>query len=100
MNLQNLPTKLETEEIKMDQSKIDLRDALIVAFDRTRTEPFDITSLINDVLAEFYYLDTLTIRQALRSGGLGKYGRTFRLSTQEVCFWIREHIKPIKQDKL
>jgi hypothetical protein len=38
----------------------------------------------------------LTIRQALRNGGLGKYGRTYKLSTQEVCYWIREHIKPIK----
>jgi hypothetical protein len=41
----------------------------------------------------------LTIRQALRNGGLGKYGRTYKLSTQEVCYWIREHIKPIKQDR-
>jgi hypothetical protein len=36
----------------------------------------------------------------LRNGGLGKYGRTYKLSTQEVCYWIREHIKPIKQDRL
>jgi hypothetical protein len=100
MNLQNLPTKLETEKSSINQKKIDLRDALIVAFDRTRTEPFDVTLMINDVLDEFKRLDTLTIRQALRNGGLGKYGRTYKLSTQEVCYWIREYIKPIKQDRL
>jgi hypothetical protein len=59
-----------------------------------------VTLLIKDVLDEFNRLDTLTIRQTLRNGGLGKYGRTYKLSTQEVCYWIREHIKPIKQDRL
>lgn len=104
MKSQNLPTKLETEKTSninsYDQRKIDLRDALIVAFDRTRSEPFDVSSLIKDVLDEFPRLHTFTIREALRNGGLGKYGRTYKLSTQEVCYWIREHIKPIKVDKL
>jgi hypothetical protein len=98
MNLPDLQAKLRTEKTDHEQRKIDLRDALIVAFDRTRSEPL-MTLLIKDVLDEFNRLDTLTIRQALRNGGLGKYGRT-KLSTQEVCYWIREHIKPIKQDRL
>jgi hypothetical protein len=38
MNLQTCKQKL-TEKTDHEQRKIDLRDALIVAFDRTRSEP-------------------------------------------------------------
>jgi hypothetical protein len=54
-------------------------------------------TLIKDVLDEFNRLDTLTIDKHCANGGLGKYGRTYKLSTQEVCYWIREHIKPINK---
>jgi len=49
--------------------------------------------LVSDVLSEFPRVSNEDITLALRSGSLGKYGRTFKLSTQEVCFWIREYQK-------
>jgi hypothetical protein len=84
-----------------DYKKQEMYNALLFAFERTKTEPFDCTGLICDVLKEFEYLSIENIIEALRNGGLGKYGRTFKLSTQEVCYWIRQHNKkPIKLDRL
>jgi hypothetical protein len=88
-----LSTKLE-----ITNKQQDLQKALFFAFERTRSEPFDVTLLIKDVLSEFPNLNTAEIITALRRGGLGMYGRTFKLSTQEVCFWIRQHLKE-KQTK-
>ena len=95
MNLQKLQTKSETANTNKKQ---DLLTALILAFERTRSEPFDVTGLMQDVLTEFSNINSDEIITALRLGGLGMYGRTFKLSTQEVCFWIRQYLKE-KQTK-
>lgn len=50
----------------------------------------DIDSTIQDLISEFGHIALKDIREALRSGSLGLYGQTFRLSTQEVCIWIRK----------
>jgi len=39
------------------------------------------------------------IREALRNGSLAKYGITYKLNTQVICFWIREYLKS-KKSKL
>jgi hypothetical protein len=83
-----------------DEKINNLKISIAFAFERTRSEPFDITQMVRDISLEFHRVPSNKITEAIRNGSLGKYGRTFRLSTQEVCFWIREHIKPIKQDKL
>lgn len=51
----------------------------------------DIDSTIQDVISEFGHVNLKDIREALRNGSLGLYGQTFRLSTQEVCIWIRKN---------
>ena len=97
MNSHELPMKSEND---ITNKVMLLQEALFFAFERTKSDPFDVSALIKDVLTEFPNVDINKIITALRNGGLGKYGRTFRLSTQEVCYWIREYLKPIKQDKL
>mgnify|MGYP003648393193 CR=1 FL=1 len=100
MNLQGSQTKLEIH-YKNEKRTEQLQKALLFSFERTKSEPFDVSALICDVLKEFEYLSIENIIEALRNGGLGKYGRTFKLSTQEVCYWIRQHNKkPIKLDRL
>lgn len=91
MELQNT-----NEDVKINNLKL----SIAFAFERTRSEPFKIDGMVGDILSEFPKLPSEKITEAIRNGSLGKYGRTFRLSTQEVCYWIREHIKPIKQDRL
>lgn len=45
--------------------------------------------MTNDILSEFPNITEFQAKTALRNGGLGLYGKTFRLSTQELCIWIR-----------
>ena len=66
---------------------------LAVAFDRTNTEPFNVEKMSFDIITEFPELSDEDLKKAIKNGGLGKYGKTYKLSTQEVCIWIREYIK-------
>lgn len=70
-----------------------LQTSLLVAFERTATEPYDMQNMVKDVLTEFPNIKDNDITLAIRSGSLGKYGKTYKFSTQEVCIWIREYLK-------
>lgn len=86
-HLQNFQEKQE-ETIQLVLSK-----AIVIAFERTKTDPFDITLMIEDILSEFPKINEEEFKEAIRNGGLAKYGKCFKLSTNEVCYWIREFIK-------
>jgi hypothetical protein len=60
---------------------------------RTQFELLNIEDTSELIKEEFKYLTLLDIRTAIRNGTSGKYGRSYKLSTQEVCFWIREYDK-------
>lgn len=83
-----------------DEKLSNLKLSIAFAFERTRSEPFKIDGMITDILTEFPRLSSERMIEAIRNGSLGKYGRTFRLSTQEVCYWIREYLKPNKQERI
>lgn len=77
----------------MTELEDNLRKSIIIAFERTNTEPYNIDNMVCDLLSEFKHLSVKDFTTALRNGGLGMYGRTYRLSTQEVCYWLREYQK-------
>ncbi len=68
--------------------------------ERIGMELSNIESTIYDISTEFGFLTIFKIQQALRLGALGKYGRTYKMSTQEVCYWIREYIKAKDSNRL
>ena len=53
----------------------------------------DVYGTIADIENNYSTIDTVKIKQAIKNGALGKYGRTYRLSTQEVCIWIDSYLK-------
>jgi len=61
--------------------------------DRTQMELLNIQDTSDFIKDEFSFLSLNEIRKAIRNGSSGKYGRTYKLSTQEICFWIREFMK-------
>lgn len=72
----------------------DLYQSIILAFDRTGNA-FDSTtalSMFHDLVNEFPKIKLEVVIEALRKGGLGHYGKTYKLSTQELCIWIRQHL--------
>ena len=87
-NSKNLQQQLD---MKIQISNINKSLALV--FERLRIEPFDITGMTKDILDEFSGVGENKIIEAIRFGGLGVYGQTYRFSTQVVCIWIRTHIK-------
>ena len=89
--MNNLTTSQQQSEITTLQS--DINPYLAVAFERTNTEPYNIEKMSFDITNEFSKLKSEDFKKAIRNGGLGKYGKTYKLSTQEVCIWIREYIK-------
>jgi len=61
--------------------------------ERTQSDLPNIDGAIEDVINEFPNIEFYRIKQAIKNGSLGHYGRTYRMSTQEVCIWIKEYIK-------
>jgi hypothetical protein len=56
--------------------------------------------MIHDISTEFKTIELEEIQKAIRNGSLGKYGRTYKFSTQEVCIWIREYLEDKKNNRL
>lgn len=70
-----------------------LKTSIVIAMERTRTDAFNIENLVKDVLSEFPKLPSDDFTTAIRNGSLGKYGPTYKFSTQIICVWIREYLK-------
>ena len=80
-----------SQEIQVPITK--LQSSILIAFERTLTEPYNIENMVTDIISEFPRVNPDEVVKAIRNGGLGKYGKTYKLSTQEVCIWIREYLK-------
>lgn len=77
-----------------------IKASIAIAFERTQTEPYDITMMINDIVTEFPKLKAETIQSAIRKGSLGAYGLNYKVTTQVVCYWIREYVKEKNTNRL
>ena len=102
--MSNLKITQQTSEKAIQtykKSKDLIKNSVMLAFERTNTPVFDVENLIEDILIEFKGKDIELITKAIRNGSLGLYGKTYKLSTQEVCIWIREYAKTyvISKDK-
>lgn len=67
--------------------------SIIVACQRTSSDidMNDLDLMVSNVASEFKTLTHDHIIKAIRNGSLGKYGKTYKLCTQEVCIWVRTY---------
>ena len=86
-------SKILLKQLEVQEIGFNLKPSLAIAIQRTEMKLKNIEETVEDIATEFRHLNLSEIKLALRNGSLGKYGRTYKLSTQEVCFWIREFIK-------
>jgi hypothetical protein len=63
---------------------------------RTGKSLVNIQETMVDIKQEFKDLTVERIIKAIRNGSLGYYGITYNLTTQQICFWIIEYLKPSK----
>jgi len=70
----------------------EIKKSLIISMQRVQMElpELDLTCL--DIFNTFKNVSVREIREALKKGSTGAYGSTYRMSTQEVCIWIRKLI--------
>ena len=99
--MKNLKVLHEASEtaIQISNNENTLKASIGLAFERVNLPVFKIDDLSKDVLSEFKGKDINLITEAIKKGSLGLYGRTYRMSTQEVCIWIREYLKTNKVSK-
>jgi hypothetical protein len=87
--------KLKLQELcesNLEEHKA-LLTSIVLASERVGSEWKDFTSYVVDIKQEFRFMTIEDIQKAIRSGSLGKYGRTYKFTIQEVCFWVREYLK-------
>lgn len=88
-------TKLET-----NTQTYSLELSIKLAMERTGNLDLKIEPIIKDLLSEFKGLAIDDIMLAIRYGSLGRYGRTYKLCSQEFCFWVYEFIKEKNKSKV
>lgn len=69
----------------------EIKKSLVIAMQRLDMQFLNIDYTVNDILTEFDYMKFSDVIIAIRRGSLGAYGRSYKLSTQEVCYWIKEY---------
>lgn len=77
-----------------------IKPSLVLTMERTEQDLKNIDNIIDDICTEFPKLKIKTLKEILRLGSLGAYGKTYKLSTQEICYWIREYLKQNKSKLL
>lgn len=82
---------LSQPKLEVTTQQFNLMKYIAVAFERTNTEVVNIEKMSFDIISEFPELSDEDFKKSIRNGGLGKYGKTYKLSTQEICIWIREY---------
>lgn len=92
-NVTHHKSELTTQTFKNLET---LKTSITLAFERTNQPISDVNNMVRDVYSEFSTKDINQITKAIKNGSLGLYGRTYRMSTQEVCIWIREYLKTNK----
>lgn len=85
-------TKLE-DSIQTYEGK--LPKSIVLAFQRVNIQPERVMGISDDIKRTFPKIEEKDLIEAIRRGALGEFGRTYRMSTQEVCIWIREHLKSV-----
>lgn len=96
MNNIKIISKKSEETILTFKKQDILTQSVSIAVERTGSTAFNPKNLIKDVLDEFKDVNINLITEAIKKGSLGAYGRTYKMSTQEVCIWIREYLKTNK----
>lgn len=97
-NLNKLQASQENSTQTYSSDDNILKHSLSLAFERVNLPVFNTDNLCRDVLTEFKDLNIQTITKAIRRGSLGFYGKTYRMSTQELCIWINSYCKENKQE--
>ena len=82
------------------ESVDEMKKSLVIVMSRLDMDFKDIDSTSFDLVDEFRNITLKDIREALRNGSLAKYGVTYKLNTQVICFWIREYLKSTKSKLL
>lgn len=82
------------------ESEDEIKKSLALVMQRLDSQFLDINSTATDICNEFSFMSLKDIFESLRLGSLGKFGLSFKLNTQTVCFWIREFNKNKQKNKM
>lgn len=83
---------------------IEISKSLVIAIERTGGNittlgNLNIENTVDDILRKFSGIEVKTIINAIRNGSLGDYGECYKITTQNVCIWIRKHLEELKGTK-
>ena len=61
--------------------------------ERTDCEIKNIDNLVLDISEEFKNKKLVDVKEAIRQGAFGKFGITYKISTQVIGYWINQYLK-------
>lgn len=75
---------------------MEIKKELVIALDRTgigNVEENILDRISIAILQNFKDVNLSFLLEAINDGGLGRYGRSYRFSVQEICLWIYSKLK-------
>ncbi len=89
--------KTSKQELANTSSRKLIKANVILAITRTNgnIREYDLDVIANTFEQAFPKVPHVHIAGALENGSLGVYGKTYRLSMQEMCIWVREYLKEL-----
>ena len=61
--------------------------------ERTDCEIKNIDNIVLDISEEFKSKKLVDVKEAIRQGAFGKFGITYKISTQVIGYWINQYLK-------
>ncbi len=83
-------------QTKLQKKEMEIKKELVIALDRTgigNVEENILDRISIAILQNFKDVNLSFLLEAINDGGLGRYGRSYRFSVQEICLWIYSKLK-------
>jgi len=83
------------ETLLQERNTTVLNGIITLACERTGQELNDkeINNIIRDLVGNYPMVKLGTVKDALRKGGLGHFGITYKLTTQVISSWILKEVQ-------
>ncbi len=81
------------KELNQQEKEFNLKKYLAIAMERTDCEIKNIDNIFSDISEEFNNKKVIDIKEAIRQGAFGKFGISYKLTTQVIGYWINQYLK-------
>lgn len=97
-----MENNLKGLQLNKDRHQMGLLKSVTTAFLRNTKvleSAKEMELILSDILEEFPKTSPETIKEAIRRGSLGHYGKVYLVNSSTISCWIRDHLEVLKKNR-